>query len=165
MRILRSVPQGTPEFMSTRLRKAWEHGEPHVPFPVDDLQSFWWTALWAAVYNPRCPSSDWKIQRWRAQLGSGRWWDVRDDVWSVCTPRQVEAALVKAILPLLREWIGSLCQLSVDFEDAFELLGDSESEEAGLRRRRLFYRFAYRGVKEFAILLGKHRESIQAMSG
>ena len=77
----------------------------------------------------------------------------------------MEAALVKAILPLLREWIGSLCQLSVDFEDAFELLGDSESEEVGLRRRLLFYRFAYRGVKEFAILLGKHRESIQAISG
>ena len=171
MIILRSVPQGTPEFMSTQLWTAIERGETYVQSPVDDLQSFWWATLWAAVYNPLCPPTDRTLEDWRGWLGSDDRATVRDAVTRSSTLEDMEVGLVKGILPLLRKWDGSLDELWVDFMDAVEL-GDSNSEalEGGdaveaERKRLLFYRFAYRGVTEFVTLLANERESIQKISG
>ena len=162
MRILRSVPQGTPEFMSTQLWTAIERGETYVQSPVDDLQSFWWATLWAAVYNPRS-STDENIQDWRGQLGSDDRTKVRDAVTRSSTLEDMEVGLVKAILPLLWKWDGSLDELWVDLKHAVAArVGGADEAE---RKRLLFYRFAYRGVTEFVTLLANERESIQAISG
>ncbi|KAI0744468.1 hypothetical protein C8Q76DRAFT_851494 [Earliella scabrosa] len=153
---------GTPEFMSTRLREAMEKGKPYLQSPVDDLQSFWWATLWAAVYNPLCPPTDRTLEDWRGWLGSDDRTKVRDAVRDIGTLEDMEVGLVKAILPLLRKWHGSLDQLWVDLKRAVARVGEAEEAE---RKRLLFYRFAYRGVTEFVTLLGEQRESIQAISG
>ncbi len=37
--------------MSTFARAALDHHKPFLQSPVDDLYSFYWVALWAALYN------------------------------------------------------------------------------------------------------------------
>ena len=50
--------KGTLESMSLAMRTAMDRGTPYMQSPTDDLQSFWWVTLWAAVNNPNSPTTD-----------------------------------------------------------------------------------------------------------
>ncbi len=61
--------------MSNALRDAVEYGMAYVHGPVDDLQSWLWTTLWATVFNPAASEgirADMSVllHRWRAKLAS-----------------------------------------------------------------------------------------------
>ncbi|RDX48574.1 hypothetical protein OH76DRAFT_639563 [Lentinus brumalis] len=68
------IISGNPRFMSDSSGDTLRYGNTeYVQNPVDDLQSFMWTALWAAVFNRRALEGvgaveQKKVRAWREQL-------------------------------------------------------------------------------------------------
>ena len=108
--------------MSRWLRDALEFERQYVQNPMDDLQSFMWTALWATVYNPladdNAEEQKWQTNEWRTQLRN------REDIGRGYVLSQVlvaefmepeHALLVRRMSPLFRQWQLSVAKLAKKF--------------------------------------------------
>ena len=63
--------QGTYEFMSFKLLETLEVPEPYLHSPVDDLESFYYTAQWAVAFNDGASGGKYdgtKIRRFREKI-------------------------------------------------------------------------------------------------
>ncbi|KAI0755258.1 hypothetical protein C8Q80DRAFT_1266737 [Daedaleopsis nitida] len=120
---------GTLEFMSDTLIDAAATGRQHVQNPVDDLQSFMWTAVWGTVHNPRAKAkSDATTQDTQDRL-----WEWRQQLTGERTGRtsalrafeQNVPPIVKQMSALVRAWRRALddYDLELEFGDAFEFRG------------------------------------------
>ncbi|TFK77706.1 hypothetical protein K466DRAFT_571313, partial [Polyporus arcularius HHB13444] len=160
------VISGTPEFMSVFVRIAMETSEPHLQNPLDDLHSFWYTVLWAALYNPETlkevddPKVVRQVKRWRSGVAGPRGARASTvEEMSQCDLSSTgHSRLLSTIVPLLFEWNPSLTRLQRQFDKVFK--GCTDSHEKLL----VFYRFAYEGVAEYAELIYEERETLQAQS-
>ncbi|RPD56209.1 hypothetical protein L226DRAFT_615734 [Lentinus tigrinus ALCF2SS1-7] len=159
------APSGTPEFMSFCARSAMEKKRPYVQSPVDDLFSFWYTVLWATLFNPDALKdvddrtlvevNDWRkdIAGTMAERESAVRYLTIEDFSS-----SAHSVLLKAMVPLLVKWDTSLAQLRTQFLRAFNAC------EEPCQKLLVFHRFAYEGVADYAELLYADREALQASS-
>ncbi|RPD65743.1 hypothetical protein L227DRAFT_540670 [Lentinus tigrinus ALCF2SS1-6] len=160
---------GTPEFMSRSLRAALEmNDKEYVQNPIDDLNSFVWTALWATVFNrlaleSTAPKAQ-HVQRWRDQL-SGEDGGSRADVLAAVSQRVTEvndyAPLLRGMSPLFRKWSSTIDTLEGDFW----IIWNRQKMLPMLPHQKLyvFYRFALEGVADYVELLYEQREWLQSM--
>ncbi|RPD53233.1 hypothetical protein L226DRAFT_563965 [Lentinus tigrinus ALCF2SS1-7] len=157
---------GTPEFMSVFVRSAMEAKESYLQSPVDDLLSFWYTVLWATLFNPDAlkdlnhPTLVNQVKKWRKAIAGTT--EERESVVSYLAFGRIASSahsvLLKVMAPLLVMWYTSLAELGEQFLLAFK--GCTEPRQKLL----VFYRFAYEGVAEYAELLHERRGTLQASS-
>ncbi|KAG6851996.1 hypothetical protein C0991_004335, partial [Blastosporella zonata] len=100
---------GTPAFMSTAARMAFEGGRAYVQSPIDDMESFYWTAVWATLNNTKSLSTsdkeeDWK--RWLATSNSDRravTQEIKQVAFSNKSRRECSPFLA-VMAPMLQKW-------------------------------------------------------------
>ncbi|KAJ7364142.1 hypothetical protein DFH08DRAFT_267247 [Mycena albidolilacea] len=61
---------GTPEFMSIGLHRAMTDGTEYLQSPVDDIESFFWLACWAVLFNNHNEKRSTKEIQWQKYLRS-----------------------------------------------------------------------------------------------
>ncbi|THU87483.1 hypothetical protein K435DRAFT_341841 [Dendrothele bispora CBS 962.96] len=143
---------GVPAFMSTPLRKAMEIGLPYLQSPLDDMHSFFWTALWCALGNEEMSE---KEDEWETRLEGSI--DERDrtmhEILHQETFEEEHCSLLRGMSPLLRDWERNLLTLNGDWEVAWKSVKDRKVEEKLL----VFHCFAFRGILEVVKLVAKHK--------
>ncbi|KAJ7211362.1 hypothetical protein GGX14DRAFT_624497 [Mycena pura] len=147
---------GTAEFMSNRLLDSIVHGRPYLQSPLDDIQSFYYVAQWAAAFHKDGDKFD-DVKDIRSGLSGNV--EARALVSDrIRTLAASDANYVGAFLvrcrPLLHAWYSRFTDLSIDFADA----RDASGEESWLKI--VFQTFAYRGVADFLEVFQRHKESL-----
>ncbi len=133
--------------------------EPYLQSPLDDLESFFWVALWAALHNKSCTTPTKEEKKWRDsmrratlernavahEMGNGRL-----------------AHKVPKFNPVLRymwnifpDWLKELDTLWGNWDSL--QTQDQDNETKVLQ----FDFYAYSGVKAFLDVLIRHRERIE----
>ncbi|KAJ7220514.1 hypothetical protein GGX14DRAFT_354587 [Mycena pura] len=151
----RSV-SGTAEFMSMRLLDSVGRDRPYLQSPVDDIQSFYYVAQWAAAFNQDGDKFE-DVEKIRSGLSGDV--DAREAASArIRTLAASDANYVGTFLvrcrPLLHAWNSRLTDLSIDFADA----RDKSGKESWLKI--VFQTFAYRGVADFLEVFQGHKESL-----
>ena len=157
--------QGTYEFMSRRLVNNLEYPEPYLHSPVDDLESFYYTAQWATAFNDGVSGKRHdKIRRFREMIAGGGRTRATSMVECDLHPAWAEAEygpFFARSLSLLCPWHAKVMQQSRDWMDvkyqADELYGEDKERYLCLN----FLIHGYRGVGEYLELVHKHRASLQ----
>jgi len=159
--------QGTYEFMSDELvdtQRTWPRS-PYLHSPVDDLESFYYTAQWAAAFNDGASGGRFngpEIQEFREMIAGGE--RARATIkLSSLAPFSAEAKyglFFARSLRVLTPWRLKLFTLRQEWSDVLHSasLRDGNDNEEYLRLN--FYIFGYRGVVEYLQLVHKHRESL-----
>jgi len=158
--------QGTYEFMSKGLVNAVLDREPHLHSPVDDLESFYYTAQWATAFNDGASGgrhNGTTIQQFREKIAGDR----REQATATITRLHPIAAetdygpFFARSLPLLAPWRLKSDALHYDWTKVLHdasLLGDKDKEEY---LHLNFLIFGYRGVGEYLELIREHRDLLQ----
>ena len=159
--------QGTYEFMSRRLVSTLRTANPYLHSPVDDLESFYYTAQWAVAFNDVAGGKRHdgiKIQRFREIIGGSERElanvMVRDDLRPIRSEAQYGPFFAQS-LHLLAPWRFKLSELGSDWYDVLDNAAsrDGEDKERFLGLNFLIY--GYRGVTEYLQLVHEHRASLQ----
>ena len=161
--------QGTYGFMSNKLLDTQRSRDQHLHSPVDDLESFYSTAQWAAAFNDGASGGTYngiEMQQLRKMIAGHRRARVvelvRDEL-SLCSAK-VEfeyGPFFAQSLVLLNAWWKRWAALARDWRhvmaraDALE--GKDKEKHLGLN----FLIFGYRGVGEYLELVHEHRASLQ----
>ena len=161
--------QGTYEFMSAKLlRSLRDHTTHYLHSPIDDLESFYRTAQWAAAFNNGAEGGKYEgdvIKQFRDMIAGQERNDatnmVRDEL---CDPTEKTmeeyGPFFAHSLPLLAEWFTKLVSLRLSWE---KLVGEAAKLEDGEKKNLLhsgFLTHGYRGVAEYLELVNNHRESL-----
>jgi hypothetical protein len=161
--------QGTYEFMSPGLVNTLQDPQPYLHSPVDDLESFYYTAQWATAFNDGATGSKHdgkRINNFRSLITSTH----RDRV-ILMVERELATLTIQeekeygpffaSSVTLLSPWVKTLSSLRSDWKvlmKQVELLNDEDREKRlGLE----FLIYGYRGVKEYFELIYEHRASLQ----
>lgn len=131
--------------------------------PVDDLQSFMWTASWGTVFNRLAleGAGDVQINRvqyWRRTLPhvpSGGRIMAFEELINPVTPLEDNAPLVKKMSPLFRRWKYGLEDLHAQFLSMWRVSGLQP-----VQRLHIFYWCALEGVADYAELLIELRSKL-----
>jgi len=134
--------------------------------PVDDLESFYYTAQWAAAFNDGATGGKHdgaSIREFREMiLGDGRLAATHalmlkgPDFWRE-EEQQKYGAFFANSTTILRPWFGKLNTLAIDWQSVLiqaRKLEDTEKEYLADN----FLVFGYRGVAEYLQLIHEHRE-------
>ena len=159
--------QGTYEFMSDNVRMALWFTDPYLHSPVDDLNSFCYTAQWAAAFNDGASGGKHngiKIQRFREMIADDRRAVavsmVRDILRSPGANAEYGPFFAQS-LALLSPWWTKLAVLTGDWDIEMDQAGALEGKDKEERLRLNFLIFGYRGVREYFELVHEHRASLQ----
>ncbi len=139
--------------MSDALREAAQSGQSYVHGPVDDLQSWMWTTLWATVFNHAASegiSADISValHPLQTRLASPVSCE-RDNVLNtIAKGKGGYTQLVSDMSPLFRKWRSALETLEVKFDKAWAVPGLQPPDKL-----LIFYEFALQGVADYAELL------------
>jgi len=159
--------QGTYEFMSNGLvntQRTWPR-KPYLHSPVDDLESFYYTAQWAAAFNDGASGGRFngpEIQEFREMIAGGERALATiklPSLFSISTEVEYGPFFARSLPPLVSWWP----KLSILHHDWAKVLygaslhnGEDKEEYLHLN----FYIFSYRGVVEYLELVHEHRESL-----
>ena len=155
--------QGTYEFMSQEfVGVLWD-----LHSPVDDLESFYYTAQWAAAFNdgPKGEKHDGDgVREFREMIsGDKRYSAVHrirttdHDTWE----EEEYGAFFANSTALLHPWLEKLNALLIDWR---RLAAQAKKLEDAKKKDHLtnsFLVLGYRGVAEYFQLLHQHRESLE----
>lgn len=126
--------------------------------PLDDLESFYWVALWAVLFNvnnqkQRSPSENyWQ----RALVDPGHRYSVpRFPGYHPTDPEL--SPILQDWIPILRNWNRSIDAIQMSFLE----VPDSSEGTDGRFYFPEFHRFALRGVAEVLEILCKHCERLK----
>ena len=159
--------QGTYEFMSRKLLATVRTKKPYLHSPVDDFESFYYTAQWAVAFNDGANGrryDGFDLQQFR-EIIAGRERElsnamVRDDLRPIRSEMEYGSFFAQSLY-LLTPWRLKLSELSSDWDSVLDnaALLDGEAKEKYLDLNFLIY--GYRGVGEYLKLLHEHRASLQ----
>ncbi|KAF9650144.1 hypothetical protein BDM02DRAFT_1513122 [Thelephora ganbajun] len=162
---------GTYEFMSANLLHNLWSPKRYLHSPIDDLESFYYTAQWAAAFNDGASGEKYdgnKIQRFRKLItgSANERYRARGMVRGDLRPTSVTVAeeygpFFARSLVILRPWNTSFDTLGADWRDVMDQVRALDDGEKEKHLARNFLIFAYRGVKEYFQLLHQHRTSLQ----
>jgi hypothetical protein len=153
--------QGTDEFMSRQMRHAAIVNKPYLQSPVDDLNSFYYVAQWAAANNNTdFPDSTTPIPdelRFLRKCLAGSLAD-RELGTSTITSEPLDSASYGTFLPhcqlMLQEWHQTLVVLTKDWHVAKSVTPETAHQYDTYYPR--FREFTNRGVLELVELVQKH---------
>ncbi|KAJ7163775.1 hypothetical protein C8R43DRAFT_1122744 [Mycena crocata] len=157
--------------MSLRLHQAIRRDDPYVQSPIDDIESFFWLALWATLFNRHYPSetrskieTDWQKIIDCADYKEKATFILELGNLSSKAVKQLSlssSSITKELLPLLREWWNLQEKLRHNWRETMDWV----EEVPDLRQRtkiRLdkFRSFAFCGVRDFLQLVVGHRNRL-----
>lgn len=147
--------------MSVGCRKAFEESEPYLQSPIDDIESFYWVALWASVRNqttvdPNTTTADEK--RWQLGLRGNltERTGVSHDMGKPETDPSSYNPVLKTMWNILGLWKDSLFKLTSEWREAVK---DNSITTLHLDV------FAYRGVLTFMEAIDKNYDEIRKRPG
>ena len=152
--------------MSNRLVDTLENPEPYLHSPVDDIESFYYTAQWAAAFNDGASGGRHdgvRIQKFREMIADDRR-ERASNMLIALHPVTSEAGygtFFARSLPLLAAWRVKSFTLGPAWSGVMHdaTLRDGEDKEEFLRLNCLIY--GYRGVAEYLQLVHEYRASLQ----
>ncbi|KAJ7065029.1 hypothetical protein C8F01DRAFT_1250027 [Mycena amicta] len=158
----RAARSGAFGFMSDNLRKTLL--KPSMQFlhsPVDDLQSFYYVAQWAATFRPVDGDRP-DLEQLREELaGTGR--AAATKTIQVLVPLRSDQETYGDFLPrcggFLDAWDLKLTRLQKDYKVAFEPIREQENPNLN-HLRSLFFTFAYRGVADYMELWAEWKDKL-----
>ncbi|KAJ6512169.1 hypothetical protein C8R47DRAFT_684167 [Mycena vitilis] len=161
---------GTPEFMSLELHATMDDDEQlYVHSPVDDIQSFFWLAMWAVLFNSKSQTRSPLELEWQQSIRSGTHSAKASIAAMLVTTNFLRghSLIGTQVFPLLREWWRAQRTLAEDWHEL--VVPEAESISTDQVKYRDFYLhhfhvYALRGVKEFLALVVQHREKLRAYS-
>lgn len=129
---------------------------------VDDMDSFFWVALWASLLHP---SKDWQATSeigidW-GQSVKGERATVLAQLLSITRSALENDPLLKVIVPLIREWNRRRQDLR---DEWYEHQDDAMKEGQHILLPGLFRLYATSSVLQFLEVLNKHFERIKGSS-
>jgi len=148
----RAAKSGTPEFMSRALLRAKGN---YLHSPVDDIESFFWVALWSVLFNATS-----------GELGS----DVEEPVRGYLINNDKNAAIdefagfgsnkrrnpaTQCFQDVITDWWGKVRDLYVKWDR--EVMRDAPPAAGSKYYLPHFHRFALRGVLDVLEVLHQHR--------
>lgn len=145
--------------MSFQLRTAMEMNESYMQSPVDDMESMFWTMVWAATFNIKHSLPTDRENVLKAKLRGNL--DARTGAEKLLIGIKSNGnynPILSAIAPLLRDWSGSLEKMTSEW------MSDWEAVETATDKSLLFHRYAYRGVLDFLTIVGSRRQELQMIS-
>ena len=160
--------QGTYEFMSLGLLGTLQVKRSYLHSPVDDLQSFYFTAQWAVAFNDGASGGihDGAEIKWFREMivGENRS-RATFSVQNVLRPDTADIAEYGPFfvhsLAVLSPWLAKLGAMVRDWNHVMiRAKGLGEGMEKYLAQNFLIS--GYRGVGEYFELVHEHRESLQA---
>ncbi|KAG6849388.1 hypothetical protein C0991_011629 [Blastosporella zonata] len=156
---------GTPAFMSTAARYAFEGRRAYVQSPIDDMESFYWTAVWATLNNTKSLSTseeegDWK--RWLATSNNDRRAVTQeiDKLASLNKLRRQCSPFLAVMAPMLQKWWELLKRMNIQWQNEWADVEDGPP----LPKELLFHKFAYEVVPMYVDLLEGEKARLQAFS-
>ncbi|KAJ6543880.1 hypothetical protein B0H19DRAFT_956069, partial [Mycena capillaripes] len=158
------VRSGTTEFMSLELQRAMEADRPYVQSPVDDIQSFFWVAAWAVLFNTRQQNRSPEEDKWCRDLISGNL-GLKSDFSSALLAADLEEGYGLAatqLFPVLRLWWVKLLSLRMDWVSRVtSQVRKQPPDEVANFYLHHFHLFALRGVQEFLELVEEHHSTLR----
>jgi len=162
--------QGTYEFMSHNLVDTLRSSSSYLHSPVDDLESFYYTAQWAAAFNDGAMGGKRdgaSIREFREKIsGDGRLTATHalmlkgPDFWRQEQQQQRYGAFFANSTVILRPWFGKLITLAIDWQSVLIQARKLEGTEKEYLADS-FLVFGYRGVAEYLQLIHEHRELLE----
>jgi len=156
--------QGTYEFMSQNLVNAVRASRPYLHSPVDDLESFYYTAQWAVVFNDGARGGKHNgdgVREFREMISGNRRSDailmVLSNHPSFWERREQEyGAFFTNSAALLRPWFEKLNVLIADWK---LLVAQAKLEDTKVKEHLIdnFFIYSYRGVAEYFELIHEYR--------
>ncbi|KAJ7224247.1 hypothetical protein GGX14DRAFT_649174 [Mycena pura] len=161
------IKSGTPEFMSLALHRAMDQDKPYIHSPIDDIQSFFWLAVWAVLFNSRPQRRSQSELIWGQNLRSGDRGGKTDFVDALTLEaKQGHSPIGNELFPFLQDWWERQRKLAMDWHGnvVAEAAKIPEHEVDNIRSFYLhhFHLYALRGVKEFLDLVVRDRETLKA---
>jgi len=165
--------QGTYEFMSQKLVKVLWSPKSYLHSPVDDLESFYYTAQWAVAFNDGASGEKHDgdgIREFREMIsGENRFsaaHEVRSEYPGFWERREEEyGAFFVNSTALLRPWLKKLDALISDWSPVADQ--GAEALEGTKMKEHLtdsFLVYGYRGVAEYFQLIHEHRASLEKVA-
>jgi len=135
---------------------------PYLHSPLDDLESFYYTAQWAVAFNDGASGGRYNgtgIQGLREMIAGRDRAQAIDKLTSLCSlAAEVEyGPFFARSLPLLASWWFKFLTLRRDWSKVLYDCGLRKEEDLRLN----FLIYGYRGVVEYLELVHEHRESLQ----
>ncbi|KAG6862786.1 hypothetical protein C0991_010183, partial [Blastosporella zonata] len=139
--------------MSTEARYAFEGGRAYVQSPIDDMESFYWTAVWATLNNTKSLSTTKQEEKWKRWLddsGAHARTAVKDGIEKLAFSNQLRrecSPFLAVMAPMLHKWWDLLKRMSGQWVDEWKPV------EAGppLPKELLFHKFAYKVVMDIKL--------------
>lgn len=154
--------------MSASAREVYESPEPgpYLQSPVDDMESFYWVALWASLRNKTVSGDPTKEERkWRKGLRGNTLerTGVSHEVGGSDYSGQLHKfnPILRLMWPVLATWRDSLSDLRRDWKSHL----DNPAEWCPDTNIFYFDLFAYKGVLAFMRALDKHIDAIRRNDG
>ena len=162
--------QGTYEFMSQNLVDVLWSSKSCLHSPVDDLESFYYTAQWAAAFNDGASGKKYDggwIREFREKISG----DKRLSAFREVQTRYPETweeeeygAFFANSVALLHPWLKKLDILTADW---LRLMMQGKKLEDTKMKEHLtdsFLVYGYRGVAEYFELIHEHRASLKKVA-
>jgi hypothetical protein len=137
-------------------------GSPYVQSPIDDIESFFWVALWAVLFNKQVHNRVAVELEWREKL------EHADPAFKALllleleeiTQRQLDSTLFSSIsrqlLPFLQAWLCKLRTLKAEWVEISDRAEDVQLSDLPDFYIKHFHVFALRGVKLVLGVLNEH---------
>jgi len=155
--------------MSTPARHAYETPEPspYLQSPVDDMESFFWVALWAALRNKNVDLANLtpEEKRWRKGMRgstlerSGVAGEIGERQFAIS--RNKFNPILASMWDMLGQWRKGLAEVRADWEE-YGMEFNAKASPDNLLHLLHFDVFAYKGVLAFLMALAKNKQGIQS---
>ncbi|KAL0572697.1 hypothetical protein V5O48_009271 [Marasmius crinis-equi] len=165
----RGERSGIPEFMSDKLRRAFEMNTHHLHNPIEDLSSLFFVGVWAILFNCRNqPRRTAEEYQWREDLGTGdrtqRCKVIGEIFMCSAEGEYIGSPIVSQWLSTLEKWKRALDELNGLW--AREVLrvkpgGQSDTDYFPLR----FYEFGLRGLSVVLVPLAELLRQLEKDGG
>ncbi|KAJ6630935.1 hypothetical protein B0H10DRAFT_1773360 [Mycena sp. CBHHK59/15] len=155
----RETRSGTPEFMSLSLQYAMDQDLRYIQSPIDDIESFFWLALWAVLFNIH------QSKRSRLEIGWQKDLDSAQQEFKSSLPRKMKdtnleecSRISRELLPLLIKW----WRYQEDLRDEWntEVIRSANNDKSSDFYLYHFHLYALRGVRDFLRIVQEWRGSL-----
>ncbi|KIY64291.1 hypothetical protein CYLTODRAFT_457351 [Cylindrobasidium torrendii FP15055 ss-10] len=158
----KSQVSGTKEFMSRRMREAMRAGKAYFHGPLDDLESFFWTMLWATMNHTSTRNSTAEAESmWRSDSRSSEV-SMRGGVKESYFEAEIDetySPMVRGMRSFLESWSSKIRLLQREAHSIVRRLPASSGHD-GNAILDTYKSFFFRGVAEYFDLVVEYREDL-----
>jgi hypothetical protein len=153
--------------MSSGLLRSLRVSEPYLHSPVDDLESWYFTMQWAAVYNggfhpEKNETDDIEALRDRLSDSADKRFQATLSIHKIRPDNQEDVkefgAFLAKLQPVFKEWYPSILALIKSWRTVKD--GVDEADDVSRYYIRHALVFAYRGVSDYLKIVHKYRDSL-----